>query len=67
MTETKSKLFALDTSALLTLWNDEPGADKIDKILKGKDNSVIIEWTSPIPSPSAPPYGSHISIDKPGS
>jgi predicted nucleic acid-binding protein len=46
MTETKSKLFALDTSALLTLWNDEPGADKVEKVLKGKNNSVIVSFMS---------------------
>ncbi|MCK4728584.1 MAG: PIN domain-containing protein [Desulfobacterales bacterium] len=46
MTETKSKLFALDTSALLTLWNDEPGADEVEKILKSKDNGVIVSFMS---------------------
>ena len=46
MTETKSRLFALDTSALLTLWNDEPGADEAEKILTSKDNSVIVSFMS---------------------
>jgi len=46
MTETKSRLFALDTSALLTLWNDEPGADEVEKILTSKDNSVIVSFMS---------------------
>ena len=46
MTETKNKLFALDTSALLTLWNDEPGADVVERILKSKENRVIVPFMS---------------------
>ena len=36
MRETKNNIFALDASALLTLWNDEPGADDVEEILKSK-------------------------------
>ena len=46
MAETGDRLFALDTSALLALWNDEPGADEVEKILKSKDNGVIISFMS---------------------
>ena len=46
MAETGDRLFALDTSALLALWNDEPGADEVEKIIKSKDNGVIISFMS---------------------
>ncbi len=46
MSETKNNIFALDTSALLTLWNDESGADEIEKILKSKQMRVIVSFMS---------------------
>lgn len=33
--------YCLDSSALLTLWNDEPGAAIVDEILRGSENPVI--------------------------
>jgi len=46
MTETRSSIFALDTSALLTLWNDEAGADEVEKILKSKTRGIIVSFMS---------------------
>lgn len=46
MTERRNKLFALDTSALLILWNDELGADVVERILKSKENRVIVSFMS---------------------
>lgn len=46
MKEIKADIFAFDTSALLTLWNDEPGADEIEKILKSKNKHVIVSFMS---------------------
>ena len=46
MRETKNNIFALDTSALLTLWNDEPGADDVEKILRIKANRIIVSFMS---------------------
>ncbi|MGA1843331.1 MAG: PIN domain-containing protein [bacterium] len=46
MSETKNNIFALDTSALLTLWNDEPGADDVEKILRIKANRIIVSFMS---------------------
>ena len=46
MTEIKSNIFAFDTSALLTLWNDEPGADDVEKFLKNKTKRVIVSFMS---------------------
>ena len=46
MRETKNNIFALDTSALLTLWNDEPGADDVEEILKGKTQRIIVSFMS---------------------
>ncbi len=39
-------MFALDTSALLALWNDEAGADEVEGILKKKDVIVIVSFMS---------------------
>jgi predicted nucleic acid-binding protein len=33
--------YCLDSSALLTLWNDEPGAAIVDEILRGCEKPVI--------------------------
>ncbi|MGA1823927.1 MAG: PIN domain-containing protein [bacterium] len=44
MPEIESSLFAFDTSALLTLWNDEPGAEDVEKILKTR--KVIVSFMS---------------------
>ena len=38
--------FALDTSAILTLWNDEEGADEVEGILKDENKSVIVSFMS---------------------
>lgn len=46
MSENNGNLFALDTSAILTLWNDEAGANEVEDILKGKDNTVIVSFMS---------------------
>ncbi|MEW6381741.1 MAG: PIN domain-containing protein [bacterium] len=46
MVETAGNIFALDTSALLTLWNDEPGADEVERILNDKHKSVIVSFMS---------------------
>ena len=46
MPERINNLFALDTSAILTLWNDENGAVEVEDILKGKDNMVIVSFMS---------------------
>lgn len=46
MKETKSNVFALDTSALLTLWNDETGADEVEKILRSKTGGIIVSFMS---------------------
>ena len=46
MSETKNNIFALDTSALLTLWNDEPGADDVENILKSKSKRIIVSFMS---------------------
>ena len=46
MAEERSNLFALDTSALLTLWNDEDGSDEVEGILKGNDKIVIVSFMS---------------------
>ena len=46
MANVRSNRFALDTSALLTLWNDEDGADKVEDILKSKDKIVIVSFMS---------------------
>lgn len=46
MAEERSKVFALDTSALLALWNDEAGADEVEGILKRKDVIVIVSFMS---------------------
>ena len=46
MAEERSNLFALDTSALLTLWNDEDGSDEVEGILKSNDKIVIVSFMS---------------------
>jgi predicted nucleic acid-binding protein len=46
MIEREGKIFALDTSALLILWNDEPGAEEVESILKNKNNGVIVSFMS---------------------
>jgi predicted nucleic acid-binding protein len=33
--------FCLDSSALLTFWNDEPGAENVEEILRGRGLSFI--------------------------
>jgi predicted nucleic acid-binding protein len=33
--------FCLDSSALLALWNDEPGAETVEEILRGEEKPVI--------------------------
>jgi len=46
MSEDRSNIIALDTSALLTLWNDEVGADEVEDILKSEDKTVIVSFMS---------------------
>ena len=46
MKKIKNKLFALDTSAILTLWNDEPGADEVERILSVQNKDVIVSFMS---------------------
>ena len=46
MGEKNEEPFALDTSALLTLWNDEPGASEVESILKGKRRKVLVSFMS---------------------
>jgi len=36
----ESKSFVLDTSALLAFWNDERGADEVEKILRATDSGL---------------------------
>jgi predicted nucleic acid-binding protein len=33
--------FCLDSSALLTLWNDEPGAETVEEILRSREKSCL--------------------------
>ena len=42
----ESKSFVLDTSAMLALWNDERGADQVEKILKtvGSESKIYISF-----------------------
>ncbi len=45
MTETrKSKSFVLDTSAILAFWNDEKGADQVEKILRAPGSKIYISF-----------------------
>jgi predicted nucleic acid-binding protein len=46
MAEERIKVFALDTSALLALWNDEAGADEVEGIFRRKDVIVIVSFMS---------------------
>lgn len=37
MTEQENRLYLLDTSAILTLIEDEPGADRVDELLRTRE------------------------------
>ena len=56
MSEDRSNIIALDTSALLTLWNDEIGADEVEDILKSKDKLLLF--------PSCPLWNAIIGYGK---
>jgi predicted nucleic acid-binding protein len=46
MKEITGNTYVIDTSALLTLWNDEPGAEEVETILKDTDNRVFASYMS---------------------